>query len=329
MKMVKLHGDASYRTYFREIDDKGQTRIIMQLPEGKSSASEEITNLNSTPQEPPFLNIARYLRNHRIPVPEVLGYDPVKRQIFLEDLGDDTVEKRVRELSLEKKAGLYRNAIDLLIDFQALTQTPDKECIAFQRSFDQTLYQWEFDHFVEYGIESRSGVKVVAQDRQGITVKTREISRVLSDLPYVLTHRDFQSRNLMLQGETLRLIDFQDALLAPPQYDLVALLRDSYIELEWSLVEDLINYYLDRIQGKIEATQDRGQFKKMFDWLTIQRKLKDAGRFVYIDRVKKNPSFLKHIPTSLAYVRQALERQPELSPLFNVLRKYVPEFQAI
>lgn len=329
MKLVQLHGDASCRTYFREIDDKGRTRIIMQLPEGKSSVSEEITNLKSTPLEPPFLNVARYLRNHRIPVPEILGYDPVKRQIFLEDLGDETVEKRIRALSSEKKLELYRKAIGLLADFQALTRSPDTACIAFQRSFDQTLYQWEFDHFLEYGIESRLQKKVASEDRQLFAAETGKISRVLSDLPRVLTHRDFQSRNLMLQGETLRLIDFQDALLAPPHYDLVALLRDSYVQLESPVVEELIGYYRDRIRGRIETTQDQEGFKKMFDWLTIQRKLKDAGRFVYIDRVKKNPSFLKYIPASLGYVRPALERQPELSALLNVLRKYVPEFQGV
>jgi hypothetical protein len=54
--------------------------------------------------------------------------------------------------------------------------------------------------------------------------------------------------------------------------------------------------------------------------------LKDAGRFVYIDRVKKNPSFLPFIPTSLGYVREAFGRQPELKQLFQALKKYVPEF---
>ena len=61
--------------------------------------------------------------------------------------------------------------------------------------------------------------------------------------------------------------------------------------------------------------------------MTIQRKLKDTGRFVYIDQVKGNPSFLPFIPNSLAYVREALERQGELKGFLKVLKKYVPEFQ--
>ncbi|MBI2981164.1 MAG: phosphotransferase [Deltaproteobacteria bacterium] len=324
MKLVKLHGDASCRTYFREIDDRGRTRILMQLPEGKSSVSEEITNLNSTPEEPPFLNIARYLKDHGIPVPEVLGFDPVRRQIFLEDLGDETFEKKLSGFTESKKVDLYRKAIDLLVDFQSLMEKPDRSCIAFQRSFDEILYNWEFDHFLEYGIEARFGKKVPQKEREIFVAETRRISRLLSELPKTLVHRDFQSRNLMCQGENLRLIDFQDALLGPFPYDLVALLRDSYVNLPWSLVDSLIDYYLKIIKDKGE---NASQFNKNFDWLTIQRKLKDAGRFVYIDRVKGNASFLKHIPISLEYVRSALSRQPELGRLRQFLAQYVPEFQ--
>ena len=56
----------------------------------------------------------------------------------------------------------------------------------------------------------------------------------------------------------------------------------------------------------------------------MQRKLKDAGRFVFIDRVKKNPSFLVHIPNSLDYVANALTRAPELSGLQRLLGRYLP-----
>ncbi|MBI4374056.1 MAG: phosphotransferase [Deltaproteobacteria bacterium] len=327
MRLLKLHGDASYRTYFREIDDQGRTRIIMQLPEGKSSVSEEITNLHPPPEEPPFLNIARYLKNHRIPVPEVLGFDPIKRQIFLEDLGDETFEKKSSGLTEIRRIGLYRKTIDLLVDFQSLMEKPDPTCIAFQRSFDPTLYNWEFDHFLEYGIEARIGKRLEEQEGKIFTEETRRISGALAELPKTLVHRDFQSRNLMCQGEKLRLIDFQDALVGPLPYDLVALLRDSYINLPWPTVESLIDYYLKAKKEKGGVVPGASQFGKMFDWLTIQRKLKDAGRFVYIERVKGNASFLKHIPSSLESVRSALSRQPELGRLNQLLVRYVPEFQ--
>jgi aminoglycoside/choline kinase family phosphotransferase len=59
----------------------------------------------------------------------------------------------------------------------------------------------------------------------------------------------------------------------------------------------------------------------------VQRKLKDAGRFVFIDRQKGNPGFLPSIPASLRYVREALERRPDLAELRAVLARHVPELR--
>ena len=60
-------------------------------------------------------------------------------------------------------------------------------------------------------------------------------------------------------------------------------------------------------------------FRAVFDLLTVQRKLKDAGRFVFIDRVKKNPGFLVSIPASLPNVRDAFARRPDLAELHAIL----------
>src|SRR5437588_10074987 len=119
----------------------------------------------------------------------------------------------------------------------------------------------------------------------------------------------------------LRIIDFQDALLGTRAYDLVGLLRDSYVALSPSLLDALVSYYVDR------AAADTSQFERLFDLQVVQRKLKDAGRFVFIDRVKHNPSFLIHIPNSLAYVRRSLERLPELSTLREILSHHLGSFR--
>jgi aminoglycoside/choline kinase family phosphotransferase len=59
----------------------------------------------------------------------------------------------------------------------------------------------------------------------------------------------------------------------------------------------------------------------------VQRKLKDAGRFVYIDRVRGNPGFLQYIPTSLGYVSEALARVPQLAELRELLVRHLPELR--
>ncbi len=122
-------------------------------------------------------------------------------------------------------------------------------------------------------------------------------------------------------------IDFQDALQGPRQYDLVALLRDSYVELDRPLIDAMLKRYAQRFEAEGGEPIDLGEFTAFFDLLTVQRKLKDAGRFVFIDQVKKNPSFLVHIPSSLGYVRDALKRRPELREAQEILARHVPELR--
>jgi aminoglycoside/choline kinase family phosphotransferase len=140
-------------------------------------------------------------------------------------------------------------------------------------------------------------------------------------MPYGFVHRDYQSKNLMV-GPTggLTLIDFQDALLGPRAYDLVALLCDSYVSLDVELQESMIERYaaLRRI--------DLATLRLEFWHVALHRKLKDAGRFIYIDRVRKNPDFLQWFPQSLVYVGRALGQAPGFEALDRLLREAIPGF---
>jgi aminoglycoside/choline kinase family phosphotransferase len=115
--------------------------------------------------------------------------------------------------------------------------------------------------------------------------------------------------------------------MGPAGYDLASLLRDAYIALDESLIDELIVDYLDRMEKAGAGLGNHPAFRRVFDFISIQRNLKAAGRFVYIDRVKKNPKFLADIPRVLGYVRRNLEKYPELVTLRKHLMPYVPELQ--
>jgi aminoglycoside/choline kinase family phosphotransferase len=122
-------------------------------------------------------------------------------------------------------------------------------------------------------------------------------------------------------------LDFQDALLGPASYDLASLLRDAYIQLDEDLVDGLIDYFMDGMPAQGRGRFDRAAFRRLFDLTSIQRNLKAAGRFVYIDRVKHNPKFLADIPRVLGYVKRNLLKYPELGTLRAHLTPYVAELQ--
>ncbi len=327
--IIKLHGDASNRIYYRLDFADRASLILMQLPPGPSSVSEEITNAASKPTELPFITIDRFLRSKNLPAPEILAYSASEGLMILEDFGPETFEKRILASTPEIQKNWYQKAIDLMITMQSQCD-PQKhstsDCVAYTRSFDATLLNWEFDHFFEFGIEARLNKKIAEEDLKTLRQHAQAITAHLVTLPQTFVHRDFQSKNLMVQNEALKLLDFQDALLGPLPYDLVALLRDSYIALPADTVKELVAYYVEQKSKNLPSPLKGDIFLKDFDWMTIQRKLKDAGRFVYIDRVKKNPNFLQHIPNSLQYVKEAFSRCPELKEFFTLLQKYVPEF---
>lgn len=319
----RLKQDASNRSYYR-VGVPPRSWVLMVMPPDVSRRSEEVQK-GAPPSELPFLNVHRYLERIRARIPRVLHYDEPAGMMVLEDLGDLTFENALRFHSPEK---LYPQAIDLLAQLRFRAEKdPDPACIAFTRAFDEDLYDWELHHFREYGLEVWSGQKPTPAERERLDRIFRRISSELAAAPRGFTHRDYQSRNLMLKDGELVVIDFQDALQGPRQYDLVALLRDSYVELEASLVEQMLDLYRETFAALGGERIDPGPFRAFFDLLTVQRKLKDAGRFEFINRVKGNPDFLVSIPASLRYVKEALERLPRLSDLREIVAKYVPELR--
>lgn len=324
----KLFGEASYREYFRVQVTPENSYILMKIPEGKQSVSEEITNYQGPKNELPFLNMARYLSRHRIPAPRIIATNLDHGLISLQDLGDRNLESLFANSNPTMNLFFYRQAIDLLLKFQKVGEDfRDEDCIAFQRSFDFDLLFWEFKHFIEYGIEDRFSLKIPEEERREIMELGRKLVEPITQIPFGLTHRDFQSRNLMLYGYEFYLIDFQDALLGPPHYDLVALLRDSYVTLPYPTVEKLVDDYLKGRKKVGLPELNREEFFKIFHLITLQRKLKDTGRFQFINSVKKNPNFLPHVPHSLAYVKKAFEELSEHSKLRDKIAFYVPELK--
>ncbi|MGO9828650.1 MAG: aminoglycoside phosphotransferase family protein [Myxococcaceae bacterium] len=319
----KLKGDASNRSYLR-VGTWPNSLVVMVMPP-QARASEEASG-SAVPKELPFVDVHRYLRRLGVRVPSILHYDEPAGMMVLEDLGDVTLEKALGGTAPEL---LYGSAVDLLAGLRSAAEaSPEPNSIAFRRAFDEDLYLWELHHFREWGLEAWSGKVPTPAERSVLESSFRSIAHRLAAAARGFTHRDYQSRNLMVKDGEVVVIDFQDALQGPRAYDLVALLRDSYVALDEELVEAMLRRYQEAQARATGEPVEPVAFRHFFDLLTVQRKLKDAARFEYIHRVKKNPSFLPHIPLSLAYVRRAFERLATDEPvqaLRRVASAYVPE----
>ena len=324
-RLETLAGGASVRRYHRVHLEGGKWPSVMVMEFGDNPLKSEEAAKGAAPTELPFINVQRYLARAGASVPTIFRFDAERGFLYLEDLGDITFESRVADAGDDVRARYYRAAIDQLVALQRFAADhPDPDCVAFSRGFDYDLLKWELDHFREYGLEAQ-GKELTASEREAVEKIFARIAEELAAEPRGFVHRDYQSRNLMVQdvdgAPRLRIIDFQDALLGTRAYDLVGLLRDSYVALSPSLLDALVAHFVDK------ATIDAARFQRLFDLQVVQRKLKDAGRFVFIDRVKKNPSFLVHIPNSLDYVARSLSRLPELATLREILSRHFVQFE--
>jgi aminoglycoside/choline kinase family phosphotransferase len=292
---------ASARRYYRARLAGDATLVLMVLPQERTKA-EEFTDGNLRLQELPFLAVQARLKRAGLPVPEVIGYAEADGVVVLEDLGDVTLEDYLSSFDAEDFEVYYREAVRLVTTLQRNADVIAEGSIIAERRFDERVLALEFDHFREYGLEARLGVRLDRRERARFDDCARDLVNRLVALPQTVVHRDFQSRNLMLRDKRLALIDFQDALIGPYVYDLVALLRDSYIVLERPFIDRMLAFY-KQVMPEAPSTLARD-----FDLQTVQRKLKDAGRFVFIDQVKGNPAFLRFFDPSVAYAQEALRR---------------------
>jgi hypothetical protein len=332
--LAPLAGDASSRRYYRaNLSGPGAPKsvVVMELPAGTGLplSSEELAIFKEGPSELPFLNVHRFLSSIGVKVPKLYGQWEREGILLLEDLGDTALWDRVQGLPEPEIIAWYQKAIDELLNLQVRgNKRRDESCIAFQQRFDFKLYNWEFEHFIEYGLEKRPGAHVEATAIDELRKIFAKIAEILDRQTGCLNHRDYHSWNLMIHEEAVRVIDFQDALLAPPQYDLASLLNDRVTDsiIKPPLEVHLVRYYIDQKSDLEGLTIHADEFFEIYRLSAIQRDLKVVGRFYYLDQMKGKPGYMKFVPPTvqrlkrnLAQVAQARDVLPLLEEHFEAM----------
>ena len=311
-RVVPLTGDASDRRYYRV--------LLPDAPSIVLSLHAEPFSVDSLP----FVNVARLLEQMPVPIPRVIGHAGDIGVLALEDLGDVTLQAHLGAATPPEHAALYRQAVSLIATMQrrgAELQSPGY--LPYGIAFDVEKLTWELDFFIKHFIEAYRGVAIGTPARTALRAEFGDIVRELASEPRVLCHRDYHSRNLMVQEGRLYIIDFQDARMGPDTYDLVSLLRDSYVDLPEQTVGELIAYFL-AVKGDTE--NERG-FRDRFNVMALQRNLKALGTFGYQTTARRNPVYLQYIPRTLRYVRDNLGQTTRLASIRGMLAEMIDELR--
>lgn len=311
-----LKGDASSRRFWRVAIESEKdvelpsTAIAIDLgPDDLPLYARKLDLLPEPLTEPPWLNLHRFLRKIGASVPELYEADPDARMLLVEDVG----ELALFDAATRGDAGddLYRLAADeLLLLHVEGSRRLDAECLASRVAYDERLFRWELEQFAEFGVDTATpGVR-----RNSIAPELDELAARLGRLPRVFSHRDYHGHNLFVQMRLnhrseprLRMIDFQDALMAPAAQDLAVLLttRDASRIITPTIERRVLDYYYAALIRRETVPMAFDDFMVSYRLCVIQHALKVVGRFTFLERDGKS-GYAVFIPYALAQARRML-----------------------
>lgn len=301
ISLAPLAGGAGRRRYWRAACDDGRTAVLMHArPEEPAVLPPALRRPRA---EIPFVEVTRLLAAHDVPVPEVYAVDPERLWVLVEDLGD----VRLCDLPPPERARRSEEAVDVLARVHGLTPRG----VVLERSFDAEWIEFELRLFLEQVADRCL--------RADLTAAFEPLVAAIAALERRVSVRDFQSQNVMVDPRgRLRILDYQDALLAPPELDLTAFLFDSYVEVEGRERERLLERYA-RGAGRVPAAAD-------LSLLIVQRKCKDFSRFRYLAHVKGDDRFEPYEGAARAAVAEGLAGLPAgFEPLGDLLPRALAE----
>jgi len=303
--LTHVAGDFSARRYLRaRVADGGApaTIVVMVLAgSGLPLSSEELCIFPEPPRELPFLDVHRLLTSIGAAVPDVYAADLDTGILLLEDGGDVVLWERVAAAPQDAER-LYGRALEALVVLHERgTASRDRSSIAFAQRFDHRLYRWELEHFLEWGVERRLGAPLAPWARAGFEASFAALTAELADAPLVLSHRDYHGWNILLRGDEPFIIDFQDALLAPPEYDLASLFTDRVTpRIVSATTADRLRAHYWRLRGGADDEASTRRYRL----LALQRALKVIGRIQYVALAKQKPAPLAFLPDVVATARR-------------------------
>lgn len=291
--------DASFRRYFR-ITDEGKTFIVMDAPPEKEDCQ-------------PFIHIAQLLLDRDLNVPKILQQDLEQGFLLLSDLGSTVF---LSELNDDTADEMYTAAMDSLLSLQK-NKNPDLP------RYDEALLRTEMALFPDWYLEKHLKISVSDEQKNILEQTFASLVKNALEQPQVCVHRDYHSRNLMVNNDDPQqpgVIDFQDAVIGAVTYDLVSLLKDCYIKWPREKVEAWVKYFHSQaeLQGIISAVSF-DKFLRWFDLMGLQRHIKVAGIFSRLYHRDGKEGYLNDIPLTMDYIFEVLERYPEFKPFKDLL----------
>lgn len=293
-----MTGDASARRYERLNGPNSASVILMDAPPATCGSQSR------------FVEIAAHLRLLDLAAPQIFAWDDALGLMVLEDLGDVDFAKHLKTAPNDERR-LYENAVDVLLAVQSAP--PPSRLTAMTSTVGADMVDIAF----EWAATDQS-----ADLRAGAKTQIHDLLTQVDPTPSVLSLRDFHAENLIWRPEraglsNVGLLDFQDAFVTHPTYDLASLLRDARRDVG----PDLLNHLLPRFAP---SAGDLDQTRSAFHVIAVQRNLRILGIFNRLAQQDGKTGYLKLVPRVQAHLRADLAA-PICKTLAPLVRRAFPE----
>jgi aminoglycoside/choline kinase family phosphotransferase len=277
--------------------------------------------------EPPLEPVRSFLEQAGIPVPKRYGTDSDLGVELIEDVGARSLEQFAQSANPEQRTKLYAEACSLIPRLQKL-EAPTPPIAAFERRLDRALIESKATRILDWALPwwlkrdpSDAECEVVRQSFS-------HIADVCDDAPMRLSHRDMKAANIHLRetapdGERLVLIDLQGAFMAPPEYDLVCLLRDSHVPLP----SEEVAQHIDATRPELPDAPEPEVFDRRFNLLTLSRVGKDAAHYIHAFTESGDARYLPLLPTAREVLREFSARAASMDPALGNFADLIHELR--
>jgi N-acetylmuramate 1-kinase len=330
-----MQGDASTRAYERLVKPGGETAILMiapRRPDGspvrRGKPYSAIARLAESIHA--FVAMDRGLRALGFSAPRILGEDLETGLLLLEDLGrepvvaaDGPIPERYGEatrLLARLHGAMLPNVLPVADDYDHVLPPYDLDALMIEVDL---LLDWYGPHV--------AGQSFSGSVRGEFAHMWREVLAEVVGGPTTWTLRDYHSPNLIWlpdRGGLKRvgLLDFQDAVLGPPAYDVVSLLQDARVSVPAELEFKLLGLYA-RERAAADPAFDMRDFARAYAIMGAQRATKVAGIFARLDKRDGKPAYLAHLPRVESYLGRNLNH-PALARLRAWHETHLPRLVA-
>ncbi|CAK8711436.1 Aminoglycoside phosphotransferase domain-containing protein [Candidatus Electrothrix laxa] len=307
VRATPLTPDGSLRRFCRITHEDGRTAVAVAPPPDDDAGLQEAVS---------GWHIGRHLFTCGAPVPELYNFEEQNGLLVCEDLGDQRLHDLILEKSndSEQVIQLYRQTVSELARMQMRdSQGFDPAWCWDTPKYDRALMlERESGYFLQALCHDFLQLEIdeekITQDFEALADKASQAEATF------FLHRDFQSRNIMIQQDRVRFIDYQAGRSGPLAYDLASLLIDPYAALPDHFQDELLEHYLNALTALLPY--NRAQFRQEYLLLALQRNLQILGAFAFLSQQRGKPFFRQYLAPALHSLQALLAKSATAEYLY-------------